>query len=415
MSAAPPGRMVPAVGVPASMPGMPNTMPPTPGVPVMPGRPPVAALPVTTPVNRQAKRLYVGNIPPNTNEEEIKEFFTNCLRAHSIVTDAIPHPVVSATVNLDKNFAFPEFVSPDLATRTLTLDGTLELRGHLLRIRRPNNYTAPTTPTAAVEMPPLPVIDSALLTNMPESPNRLVITGLGPMTDDQVRELLLAFGPLKMFVLAKDPATGVSKGAAMAEFTHEESTEKAIAGLDNTEMADGRLQVRRASEVEDLSSLFPTSSPEAMNTLVQSLLNTSIRVDSVLTGLARAGLGPTRVLVLLNLVTAEQMADDRIYEETLNDVGDECSQHGKVESVRITRPLSAQDVKEREESVEQQPTEANQARKVHPVVKVFVEYQTIKEAQAAQAALMGRKYAGRTVIVSFYDEKMYAEGQHEIA
>lgn len=39
--------------------------------------------------------------------------------------------------------------------------------------------------------------------------------------------------------------------------------------------------------------------------------------------------------------------------------------------------------------------------------QIYVEFMTVMDAQAAQRALAGRKFANRTVVTSFYDVDKY--------
>lgn len=48
---------------------------------------------------------------------------------------------------------------------------------------------------------------------------------------------------------------------------------------------------------------------------------------------------PTRVLQMLNMVTAEELVDDLDYEEIMEDVKEECGRYGEVLEVRIPRPI----------------------------------------------------------------------------
>ena len=58
-------------------------------------------------VMRQARRLYVGNIPFGVSEDEMVDFFNNKLLECQLNT-APGNPVLACQINLDKNFAFIE-------------------------------------------------------------------------------------------------------------------------------------------------------------------------------------------------------------------------------------------------------------------------------------------------------------------
>lgn len=70
---------------------------------------PQAAVPVVgSTITRQARRLYVGNIPFGVTEEEMMEFFNQQMHLSGLA-QAAGNPVLACQINLDKNFAFLEF------------------------------------------------------------------------------------------------------------------------------------------------------------------------------------------------------------------------------------------------------------------------------------------------------------------
>lgn len=103
---------------------------------------------------------------------------------------------------------------------------------------------------------------------------------------------------------------------------------------------------------------------------------------------------PTEILCLLNMVTAEELADDEEYEDIVQDIKEECSKYGHVLSVEIPRPT------------------ANNPDG-HGVGKIYIEYQDQSEAIKAQNALAGRKFSQRVVMTMFYNPDMYHRRQFE--
>nr|3VAF_A Chain A, Splicing factor U2AF 65 kDa subunit [Homo sapiens]3VAF_B Chain B, Splicing factor U2AF 65 kDa subunit [Homo sapiens]3VAG_A Chain A, Splicing factor U2AF 65 kDa subunit [Homo sapiens]3VAG_B Chain B, Splicing factor U2AF 65 kDa subunit [Homo sapiens]3VAH_A Chain A, Splicing factor U2AF 65 kDa subunit [Homo sapiens]3VAH_B Chain B, Splicing factor U2AF 65 kDa subunit [Homo sapiens]3VAI_A Chain A, Splicing factor U2AF 65 kDa subunit [Homo sapiens]3VAI_B Chain B, Splicing factor U2AF 6 len=169
-----------------------------------------------------ARRLYVGNIPFGITEEAMMDFFNAQMRLGGL-TQAPGNPVLAVQINQDKNFAFLEFRSVDETTQAMAFDGII-FQGQSLKIRRPHDYQ------------PLP------------GAHKLFIGGLpNYLNDDQVKELLTSFGPLKAFNLVKDSATGLSKGYAFCEYVDINVTDQAIAGLNGMQLGDKKLLVQRAS------------------------------------------------------------------------------------------------------------------------------------------------------------------------
>ena len=94
---------------------------------------PQAAVPVVgSTITRQARRLYVGNIPFGVSEEEMMEFFNQQMHLSGLA-QADGNPILACQVNLDKNFAFLEF----RFVHSFFLDFfSAKLRGGFLKIRK---------------------------------------------------------------------------------------------------------------------------------------------------------------------------------------------------------------------------------------------------------------------------------------
>ena len=85
-------------------------------------------------------------------------------------------------------------------------------------------------------------------TNVTDGPNKIYIGSIPPqLTDDNVKEILSAFGQLKAFNLVRDPGSVLSKGYAFCEYTDASLTQVAIEGLNGLPVADKQLQVRVAN------------------------------------------------------------------------------------------------------------------------------------------------------------------------
>lgn len=126
---------------------------------------PQAAVPVVgSTITRQARRLYVGNIPFGVTEEETMEFFNQQMHLSGLA-QAAGNPVLACQINLDKNFAFLEFRSIDETTQAMAFDG-INFKGQSLKIRRPHDYQPmPGTENPAINVPgdePFPIHNQIL-------------------------------------------------------------------------------------------------------------------------------------------------------------------------------------------------------------------------------------------------------------
>ncbi|KAI3359090.1 hypothetical protein L3Q82_002636 [Scortum barcoo] len=334
----------------------------------------VAAAPTQVPIvgsqmTRQARRLYVGNIPFGVTEESMAEFFNAQMRLAGL-SQAPSNPVLAVQINQDKNFAFLEFRSVDETTQAMAFDGII-FQGQSLKIRRPHDYR----PLPGISEQPAFHVPGVVSTVVPDSPHKLFIGGLpNYLNDDQVKELLTSFGPLKAFNLVKDSATSLSKGYAFCEYVDVSATDQAVAGLNGMQLGDKKLIVQRASV--GAKNANPTSIIETPVTLqvpgLQRLQNSGM---------------PTEVLCLLNMVMPEELVDDEDYEEILEDIREECCKYGSVRSIEIPRPVDGVEVP--------------------GCGKIFVEYVSAADCQKAMQALTGRKFANRVVVTKYYDPDMY--------
>lgn len=317
---------------------------------------------------RHARRIYVGGID-DVQEIDLKVFFTDVV---SKATGEKDEYVVSVYINKERHFAFVEMSTIELASACMNLDGIL-FRGNPVKIRRPNDYNVALVPT---DLPEIKQFNLAALgivsTTVGDGPNKMFIGGLPyHLSDEQVKELLQAFGDLKSFHLVRDPGSDISKGYGFCEYMESDVTDKACEGLDNLELGDKKLSARRASN-------HPGESGNGFS--VPDFTGPSV-APSTLT------LEPTRILVLKNMVTEEDLVDDDEYNDIVDDIKGECANYGDIVSMVVPRNTGANS---------------------DAAGKVFVEYQNVESAKKAADDLHGRGFASRTVEIDYFDESLYA-------
>jgi len=314
-----------------------------------------------TQASRQSKRLYVGNIPQTISEPQLKEFFSAAMISAGLVTPGLPGPsVTESQISYDRGFAFIELRTPEEATRGLTLDG-ITLQGQSLKVRRPKDYTGP-DPAA----PGAAFVPGIISTQVPDTPNKIFIGGLpSNLEEEQVKELVSAFGPLKAFNLVKDTTTNLSKGYAFFEFADPDVTDKACEGLNGFKLGDKTLVVQRAH------------------------LGAKNSVDIATGSVTGTGVIGTRILKLSNLVAEDELKDDEEVQDIEMDVKEECERvGGQVKSLVIPRPGPA-------------------GERVPGIGHIFVEFLTVEDAAKALRDLNGRKFGENVVEASFYNEQLY--------
>ncbi|KAI4173049.1 MAG: hypothetical protein LQ343_003159 [Gyalolechia ehrenbergii] len=328
---------------------------------------------------RQSKRLFVHNLPPSSTDEGIVNFFNLQLNGLNVVEGT--DPCISAQISKDHSFALLEFKTPAETTVALALDGmTMEDNDSMeytngttnglsqgLSVRRPKDYIVPSNLEEVEEQ------EGTVSPVVPDTPNKISITNLLPnLTDEQVTELLVAFGQLKAFILVKDRSTEESRGIAFCEYADPAVTDIAVEGLNGMELGDKHLKVQRAS----------------IGVTQAAGLEMGVNAMSMLAGTTSTDLDEGRVLQLLNMVTAEELIDNEDYQEICEDVKEECEKYGEVLEMKIPRPSGG-------------------SRQSNGVGKIFVKYEDAESARKALQALAGRKFADRTVVTTYFSEENF--------
>jgi splicing factor U2AF subunit len=168
--------------------------------------------------SRQSKRLIISNLSESATDESLTNFFNLQLNGLNVIETA--DPCLQAQIAADRAFAMVEFRNNTDATVALALDGISMEADDVhaangngaapqgLHIRRPKDYIVP----AVVEDPNYDPDSERPSSVVVDSPNKISVTNLPLyLTEDQVMELLVSFGKLKSFVLAKDNGTQESR------------------------------------------------------------------------------------------------------------------------------------------------------------------------------------------------------------
>lgn len=327
---------------------------------------------------RQSKRLLAYNLPPSATDESLVDFFNLQLNGLNVVQGL--DPCISSQIAKDRAFALLEFKTAEDATVALAMDGiSMEDNDNMetsngthngdqagLSIRRPKDYIVP----AAGEDPDYE--EGTISGVVKDTANKISVSHIPTyLTEEQVTELLVAFGDLKAFVLVKDTGTEQSRGIAFCEYVEPHVTDIAVEGLNGMELGDDHLKVQRAS----------------IGVQQAAGLEMGVNAMSMLAGTTSTDLEQGRVLQLLNMVTPEELMDPDEYEEICEDVREECEKYGQVLELKVPKPSGP--------------------RLSAGVGKIYVKYDKPESAQKALRALAGRKFADRTVVVTFFGEEYF--------
>lgn len=207
---------------------------------------------------RHARRLYIGQLPPYVTEQELHDFFRSAIE--QAVLPSSPgtvngkleeDPILSVYINHERRFCFLEFKTVEMTTACMALDG-IDIHGKgQVKVKRPNDYN----PTMAPKVPPqsLPQLDTSKLGiisgTVADGPNKIFVGGLHyHLTEDQVLELLQAFGKVKAFHLVKnDPDATTSKGYCFVEYADPAVTQVATIGLNGMDLGGGKQLTARGT------------------------------------------------------------------------------------------------------------------------------------------------------------------------
>jgi len=388
-------------------------------------------------MTRQARRLYVGNIPEGLQEIETLQYFNQKMQEAKL-TKTAGDSIISCQVNPAKNFAFLEFRSMDECSACMQFDG-LEITAlstgakNNIKLRRPKDYVPmPGQAPPPQRTPDRPAhVPGVVSTHVPDGPNKIFIGGLPTgeeqLGSDQVKEILGQFGELRAFHLVLDNATGNSKGFCFCEFLDPEVTEVCIQTLNGMDIGGKAWQVQRSNKGGIKRGAIaagllgappgmmmgggmmmrpPGFAPPGMAPppgMPPGMMPPGMGPPPGMPGMMMGGpdrrggavnihnVASTAVLIMMNMLSRDDLTDDEEYEDVMDDIRLECVKAGEVNSVKIPRP-----------SADGTP--------VPGLGKVFVEFASITASEAGQAALSGRKFGDKTVVTSFLTLEKYNAG-----
>ena len=277
---------------------------------------------------QNARRLYVGGITADTIETDLSKFFVDTIRNNVYSSELdLNDPVIQVYINREKCFAFVELRSVELTTACCSLDGIKFTNRNdvtvTLRIRRPNDFkpellqgiSLATTPT--VDLHKLGMVSAVV---PQESVERIFVGGLPyHLTDDNVKELLSVFGPLKSFHLVRDAGSVTSKGYGFCEYYDNSTAQVAITGLNGMAIADKTLTVKFATQPGQAAP------PQMFNMATMSHMpQMGVSAPYPVESLNRSGFAPlslmslqmtppTRVLLLSNMITSNELNDGNFF------------------------------------------------------------------------------------------------------
>eukprot|EP00276_Gloeochaete_wittrockiana_P001335 CAMPEP_0184672538 /NCGR_PEP_ID=MMETSP0308-20130426/86154_1 /TAXON_ID=38269 /ORGANISM="Gloeochaete witrockiana, Strain SAG 46.84" /LENGTH=355 /DNA_ID=CAMNT_0027119877 /DNA_START=1712 /DNA_END=2780 /DNA_ORIENTATION=+ len=345
------------------------------------------------------------------------------------LANGLAPPVQSVWMSSEGKFAFVEFRTPQDATNAMMLDGAM-FHGRPLRIGRPAempNKSKPNLPNMGMGMG-MGMAGMAGLAGLQgfsglssiQAPLSSILGGGGfgmaptPQKPSKVKVHIAEFFNTAM------TAAGLANGLAPPVQSVWMSSEGKFAFVEfrtpqdatNAMMLDGAMFHGRPLRIGRPAEMPNKSKPNLPNMGMgmgmgmagmaglaglqgfSGLSSIQAPLSSILGGggfgMAPTPQKPSKVIVLQNMVTLEDLENDDSYTDIMEDVRDECRNYGDIEEVIIPRP-------------------SKDGSTVTGLLKIFIKYSSIEGAEKARVALQGRKFASRTVIAEFMDELSFEE------
>lgn len=371
-------------------------------------------------------RVYVGSISFELKEETIKAAFAPFGGIKSINMSWDPITLKH------KGFAFVEYELPEAAQLALEHMNAIQLGGRQIKVGRPSNM-----PQAA------PIIQQ--IQEECKKRNRIYVSNIHPdLTERELAEVFDPFGQVKLCKLAMTPPSAelstnaAHKGYGFIEYNTEEEANEALT-MDKFEILDGyKLHVCRATTPPECLSpygileteiSFSNNATTTNNVDQSSTINNATSIDEDIqlqlertnkeqqensetsamnqSSMLDPGLEtwnednqekPSNVLILRNMVTADEEIDDALQ----LDVYEECKKYGPVSQVVIFVEKA-----KKSKASESNETQDNNVNEQEDQVKIFIKYQNPESSVKARAALDGRFFGGRKVSAEHYDRVLF--------
>lgn len=187
-----------------------------------------------------------------------------------------------------------------------------------------------------------------------------------------------------------------SQGFAFFEYVDPTITDVAIQSLNGMELGDRFLVVQRASvgAKPGTPGMIPNLPYDQFPEIPRPIMPAG-ETSSV----------DARILLMLNMVTPDDLTDDQEYGDLYEDVKEECQNFGAVEDLRIPRPVKKDKSKWAPgEGGQQAAQDAIRADEAAGVGRVYVKYAEAASASSALTSLAGRSFAGRSIIATLLSE-----------
>ncbi|BES98878.1 RNA recognition motif. (a.k.a. RRM, RBD, or RNP domain) [Nesidiocoris tenuis] len=340
-------------------------------------------------------RIYVASIHPDLTEDDIKSVFEafGNIKYCKLQQGSSPHK--------HKGYGFIEYETKQAAQEAIASMNLFDLGGQYLRVGRaitpPNALHGPAT--SASQMPTAAAVAAAAATAKIQAMDAVATNAVLAIQPTVIPAVVPGLVPTQAGVL---PPPGIAIPQAIPVTTVGAAGFRAPTPMipgpgvvapvlaAPPQMSAQQEALRRAQEQaqqkqqEELQKkLLEENEPQTL----QQQENMSIKGQSarhlVMQKLMRKV--ESRVVILRNMVAPEDV-DESLQEE----IQEECTKYGTVDRVIIYNEKQSED--------DDNPD---------IIVKIFVEFSKMREAEAAQESLNGRFFGGRRVKAELYDQSLF--------
>jgi len=342
---------------------------------------------------KQYNRIYVASIHPDLTEDDIKSVFEafGPIKSCKLQQGSSPHR--------HKGYGFIEYETKQAAQEAIASMNLFDLGGQYLRVGRaitpPNALHGPSSSSSS--MPTAAAVAAAAATAKIQAMDAVAanaVVGLSKLTSalappavlptiaPALQTLAPVMGiPPTQLGLVPPPGIALPMGNSGMGMLGAPSV---ITPVLSQPDALRRAQEQAKQQEELQKKLLEETEPQTL----QQQENMSIKGQSarhlVMQKLMRKV--ESRVVILRNMVAPEDV-DESLQEE----IQDECSKFGGVDRVIIYNEKQSDDDDDNAEVI----------------VKIFVEFSQMREAEAARDALNGRFFGGRLVRAELYDQALF--------
>jgi len=305
-------------------------------------------------------KIFIGGLPYHLNESQIMELVSafGTLRAFHLVKE-------TPTSLTSKGYCFVEYVDPSNTPIAVTGLNGMDLGGGKAISAR---IAARTGEGSGYEM------DDSLSSSAYGAIDGLIVPPSSLMMSAGATDGAVVSNTVDALLNAALGGMGTSPLSMAAHMGH------------NSDMSASYMNQAFSSALTSSNTRLDSSTrlgSSAVDGAMSSSTSAAIKDGHTISE------GPSRVLVLMDMVVDEDLSSQENYQDLCDDVKTECEKYGKLLSMKIPR---AQDGF---------PSNSTALR------KIFLEYATVKDAVAANQQLSGRQFGPSVVKTMYFDESLY--------